>query len=181
MSRQKLIATPIQDVIDVADLFKRLFPDGQIKDPLSTRRKKVVVGYFQNILVRCECEPSTNQVFFQLKCFGADDFTQKLAKERLRSFFKSLNEEFNSKHIHIEPSESMYGLSFFFYKKETRHSEHATKTCDVCGKTITSGFLFDGVTCICSKECATKFFDNDEGCVDILIDEGDRLVWHNAF
>lgn len=175
MSRPKLIATPIQDVIDVTDLFKRLFPDGQIKDPLSTRRKKVVVGNFHNILVRCECEPSTNQVFFQLKCFGADTFTQKLAKERLRSFFWSLNKEFINKRIHIEPSESLYGLGFFFYKKGNN------RTCAVCGKETTSGFLFDDSTCFCSKECATKFFDNDEGCVDILIDEGDRLVWHDSF
>ena len=31
----------------------------------------------------------------------------------------------------------------------------------------------------CSKECAVKFFNMDEGCVNILIDEGDRLVWHD--
>jgi len=119
MSRQKLIATPIQDVIDVTDLFKRLFPDGIIKHPLSTRRKKIVVGYFQNILIKCECEPSTNQVFFHLKCFGADASTQKIAKERLCSFFLSLNKEINNKHIRIKPSESMYGLSFFFYTKQS--------------------------------------------------------------
>ena len=56
-----------------------------------------------------------------------------------------------------------------------------TKKCAVCGKETTSGFLFDDSTCFCSKECATKFFDNDEGCVDILIDDGDRLVWHDSF
>jgi len=56
-----------------------------------------------------------------------------------------------------------------------------TKKCAVCGKETTSGFLFDGTDCFCSKECATKFFDNDEGCVDILIDDGDRLVWHDSF
>ena len=57
----------------------------------------------------------------------------------------------------------------------------ATKTCAVCGKEVTEGYLFDGKECFCSKECAAKFFDNDEGCVEILIDEGNRLVWHECF
>lgn len=56
-----------------------------------------------------------------------------------------------------------------------------TKTCAVCGKEVTEGYLFDGKECLCSKECATQFFDNDEGCVEILIDEGNRLVWHECF
>lgn len=54
-----------------------------------------------------------------------------------------------------------------------------TKTCAVCGKQVTQGYLFDGTTCLCSKECATHFFADDEGCVEILIDDGDRLVWHD--
>lgn len=52
------------------------------------------------------------------------------------------------------------------------------RTCAVCGKEVTQGYLFDGTTCLCSKECATHFFADDEGCVEILIDEADRLVWH---
>lgn len=55
-----------------------------------------------------------------------------------------------------------------------------TRKCSVCGKQITEGYIFDGTDCFCSKECATSFFDNDEGCVEILIDEGDRLVWKDA-
>lgn len=55
------------------------------------------------------------------------------------------------------------------------------RKCAICGKETESGFLFDGTTLFCSKECATKFFDNDDGCVEILIDEGDRLVWHGNF
>lgn len=55
------------------------------------------------------------------------------------------------------------------------------RTCAVCGKEVTEGYLFDGKECLCSKECAAKFFDNDEGCVEILIDEGNRLVWHETF
>ena len=54
------------------------------------------------------------------------------------------------------------------------------RKCSVCGKQITEGYVFDGTDCFCSKECATAFFDNDEGCVEILIDEGDRLVWNDA-
>lgn len=54
-----------------------------------------------------------------------------------------------------------------------------TRKCSVCGKQITEGYVFDGTDCFCSKECATNFFDNDEGCVEILIDDADRLVWHD--
>ena len=56
-----------------------------------------------------------------------------------------------------------------------------TRKCAICGKVITSGYLFDGTTALCDKECATKFFDNDEGCVDILIDENKRLLWNEKF
>lgn len=54
-----------------------------------------------------------------------------------------------------------------------------TRKCAICGKHVTSGYLFDGTTCLCSEDCATTFFDNDKGCVEILIDEGDRLKWHD--
>lgn len=56
-----------------------------------------------------------------------------------------------------------------------------TRKCSVCGKQITEGYVFDGIDCFCSKECAANFFDDDEGCVEILIDEGDRLIWHDEF
>ena len=55
-----------------------------------------------------------------------------------------------------------------------------TRKCSVCGKQITEGYVFDGTDCFCSKECATNFFDNDEGCVEILLDDGNRLVWMDA-
>lgn len=55
------------------------------------------------------------------------------------------------------------------------------RTCAVCGKQVTQGYLFDGTDCFCSKECATHFFADDEGCVEILIDDADRLVWHDTF
>jgi len=54
------------------------------------------------------------------------------------------------------------------------------RKCSICGKEITEGYVFDGTDCFCSKECAAKFFDNDSGCVEILIDEGERLVWHDT-
>lgn len=54
------------------------------------------------------------------------------------------------------------------------------RKCSICGKEITSGYIFDGTDCFCSKECTTSFFDNDEGCVDILIDEGERLIWMDS-
>lgn len=53
----------------------------------------------------------------------------------------------------------------------------ATTHCAQCGKKVNGkGLIFDGIDIFCDYECAVKFFDNDEGCVDILIDAG-RLVW----
>lgn len=52
------------------------------------------------------------------------------------------------------------------------------KYCAVCGREIASGYVFDGKTWLCPDECVTKFFDNDEGCVEILLDEG-RLEWRD--
>ena len=54
------------------------------------------------------------------------------------------------------------------------------RKCTICGKEITEGYVFDGTDCFCSKECAITFFDNDEGCVEILIDEGERLKWFDS-
>lgn len=54
-----------------------------------------------------------------------------------------------------------------------------TRKCEICGKEITSGYVFDGDLCFCSSECLTKFFDGDEGCAEILIDEGDRVIWYD--
>ena len=56
-----------------------------------------------------------------------------------------------------------------------------TRKCAICGKHVTSGYLFDGTTCLCSEDCATTFFDNDKECVEILVDDGDRLEWHDEF
>ena len=52
------------------------------------------------------------------------------------------------------------------------------RKCSICDKEITEGYVFDGTDCFCSKECAVECFNGDEGCVEILIDEGepcDRL------
>lgn len=54
------------------------------------------------------------------------------------------------------------------------------RKCAVCGRTITSGYVWDGADTFCSDACAAKAFDGDEGCVNILIDDG-RLVWKNKF
>lgn len=55
------------------------------------------------------------------------------------------------------------------------------RKCCICGKKVNSGFLFDDSTCFCSEECAARFFNNDRGCVEILIEEGKRIVWHDSF
>jgi hypothetical protein len=54
--------------------------------------------------------------------------------------------------------------------------------CAHCGKVIRKGvshIVFDGTDCFCDENCAAAFFDNDPGCVEIMLDEGDRLVWEN--
>lgn len=52
--------------------------------------------------------------------------------------------------------------------------------CKQCGRVIRDEFIeFDGVVRFCGRECATAFFDNDSGCVDILLEEGKRLTWKN--
>ena len=54
------------------------------------------------------------------------------------------------------------------------------RTCAVCGKVITSGYVWDGTDTFCSEECAAKALDDDPGCVDILLDCG-RIEWKEKF
>lgn len=54
------------------------------------------------------------------------------------------------------------------------------RKCTICDKEITEGYVFDGTDCFCSKECAVECFNGDEGCVEILIDEGERLIWMDS-
>lgn len=54
------------------------------------------------------------------------------------------------------------------------------RKCCICDKEITEGYVFDGTDCFCSKECAVECFNGDEGCVEILIDEGERLIWMDS-
>ena len=55
------------------------------------------------------------------------------------------------------------------------------RKCSICGKLIDAGYMFDGMECFCSEDCAVEFFDGDVGCVEILLDDGDRLSWHESF
>lgn len=50
----------------------------------------------------------------------------------------------------------------------------------MCGKTITSGYVWDGTDVFCSKDCAAHALDGDYGCVEILIDDG-RIEWQDKF
>lgn len=68
----------------------------------------------------------------------------------------------------------MWGLNY-----DIIPDDKVIRKCSVCGKNMIEGYVFDGTTCFCSKECATIYYDDDPGCVDILIDEGNRLVWMN--
>ena len=54
------------------------------------------------------------------------------------------------------------------------------KKCSVCGKFITSGYVFDGTDCYCSEECLKSMFPDDPAAADILIDEGERIVWQDC-
>lgn len=56
----------------------------------------------------------------------------------------------------------------------------ATRTCAVCGKEITQGYVWDETDTFCSMECAAHALDNDPGCVEILIDAG-RIEWQEEF
>jgi hypothetical protein len=50
----------------------------------------------------------------------------------------------------------------------------------VCGKSITSGYVWDGTDTFCSEDCAAHALDNDPACVGILIDAG-RIEWQEEF
>ena len=53
----------------------------------------------------------------------------------------------------------------------------AKQYCAHCGKELNGhGLVFDDIDIFCNEKCAKKFFDNDLGCVNILIDAG-RLEW----
>ncbi len=54
------------------------------------------------------------------------------------------------------------------------------RKCAVCGKIITSGYVWDRSDTFCSDDCAASVFGGDHGCVDILVDAG-RLEWHDDF
>ena len=51
------------------------------------------------------------------------------------------------------------------------------KKCSVCGKEITEGYVWDGTDCFCSEECLKSIFPDDPEAADILIEEGERVVW----
>ena len=55
-----------------------------------------------------------------------------------------------------------------------------TRTCAVCGKAITCGYVWDGTDIFCSEDCAAHALDNDPACVSILIDDG-RIEWQGEF
>lgn len=55
-----------------------------------------------------------------------------------------------------------------------------TRRCAVCGKKITSGFLWDERDYFCSEECGAKALGNDMGCFEILRDDG-RMIYYDEF
>lgn len=69
----------------------------------------------------------------------------------------------------------MWGLNY-----DIIPDDKVIRKCTICDKEITEGYVFDGTDCFCSKECAVEFFNGDNGCVEILIDEGERLIWMDS-
>lgn len=53
------------------------------------------------------------------------------------------------------------------------------KKCAICGKEITEGYVWDGTDAFCSVECLGKVF-SDPIAAEILIDEGDRVVYNTG-
>lgn len=58
-------------------------------------------------------------------------------------------------------------------------SRFSNARCCVCGKQVTSGYVWDGKSVICSDDCGHIIFDDDHAAFDILVDEGKRMVWHD--
>ena len=54
------------------------------------------------------------------------------------------------------------------------------RKCAVCGKKITSGYVWDDMDYFCSEECCVKALNNDRGCFEILVDDG-RMVYYDQF
>ena len=69
----------------------------------------------------------------------------------------------------------MWGLNYDVIPDDT-----VIRKCSVCGKDITEGYVFDGTDCFCSYDCTADFFNGDRGCVEILLDEGERLYWMDS-
>ncbi len=53
------------------------------------------------------------------------------------------------------------------------------KKCSICGKEMKSGYAFDDLDFFCSWDCIVKFFNGNEKCVKILLDEGSRVKWYD--
>ena len=69
----------------------------------------------------------------------------------------------------------MWGLNY-----DVIPDDKVIRKCSVCGKDMTEGYVFDGTDCFCSYDCAANFFNGDRGCVEILLDEGERLYWMDS-
>ena len=69
----------------------------------------------------------------------------------------------------------MWGLNY-----DVIPGDKVIRKCSVCGKQMTEGYVFDGTDCFCSYDCTANFFNGDRGCVEILLDEGERLIWMDS-
>lgn len=107
------------------------------------------------------------------------------AKQLVEDYIDTLNEVEDADTIKfLKTSETEKAVDFvaemWSLDYDVIPDDKVIRKCSVCGKEITEGYVFDGTVCFCSKECATSFFDNDEGCVDIIIYDGNRLVWMDS-
>jgi len=79
----------------------------------------------------------------------------------------SLRQELKRMHVEMERMRSQLTSRF------------SAARCCVCGKQVRSGYVWDGKSVICSDKCGHIVFSDDPAAFDILVDEGDRMVWHD--
>lgn len=106
-------------------------------------------------------------------------------KDLVNDYIETLNEVEDAdtirflKNSEIEKSvdfvAQMWGLGY-----DVIPDDKVIRKCSVCGKDMIEGYVFDGTDCFCSYDCTADFFNGDRGCVEILLDEGERLMWMDS-
>lgn len=107
------------------------------------------------------------------------------ASQLIESYITGLNEVEDADTIQFLKSlETEKAVDFIAQMWELEYDiipdDTVIRKCSVCGKDMTEGYVFDGTDCFCSYDCTANFFNGDRGCVEILLDEGERLYWMDS-